>query len=269
MKSQTFFQRHPRVTVALLVFLGIFTLVRGGMDLWNYILRSGNSYDTIMANAYPGGETLTLPLRSQYNMGDYHAYGGVSFTRSATYAKTVEKVIRLCGAENVEEYNSKLLIHQVDSEGVYHYYLLNSQFLGSDHINFYGMKAAVEKSGDMSWDCSPKILLPFHLIEDDRISGKLGPVLCEGAEYQLDTPRGTDTVAENELPSFMLEKFFDFYGKSAYEVQKRGDELVLLYGDVLVNLFFRSRRTSVFQSYKSFLIRSAGRSQAGPLTGTT
>lgn len=251
MKNQTFFQRHPRVTIALLVFLGAFTLIRVGMDLRNYILCSGNSYDTIMADAYPGGETLTLPLRSQYNMGDYHAYGGVSFTRSATYAKTVEKVIQLCGAENVEEYNSKLLIHQADSEGVYHYYLMESQYLGSDHINFYGMKSAAAKSGDMSWDSSPKILLPFHLIEDDRISRKLGPILCEGAEYQLDTPRGADTVPEDKLPSFMLEKFFDFYRKSAYEVQRRGDELVLLYGDECWSISFSTHAGRAFFSLTS------------------
>lgn len=182
---------------------------------------SGMSLDAMTAVSYPDQAELSLPIScrtSTRSDGVFYMYGGDYYTFSGPFQALVSEAVELCGEENVELLPgdgqvSSLLIRQAGGDGAAQFYLLEEMEEG--RVLFYGMAAAL--LGEDS--SSEMLLLPFHLIDDARISHLPDPALYLDAEYQLSLPSGAADARPEELLELAREQFLRFYGESSYSVE--------------------------------------------------
>lgn len=169
---------HLRRSGAVAIVAGVVGMVVAVGGFLFFALSGAHTVETVSADAYPSGRTLTLPIGGTVDPGCYLAYGGTAFSSDTAFSKQREIVRKTCGEEAVTEYGDGVLI-ALEEEGVTDYYLL--KMLDRDSFLFYGMKAWISVGeGD-----SRHALLPFQYIEDARISRKVKPEVLAGAEYQL------------------------------------------------------------------------------------
>lgn len=193
-------------------------------------MPNGAYVNTVSADAYPSGQTLNLSVRCRMDLGCYKAYGGTYFTTATSFSKLRKKAEQTCGETSVTAYgNAQLLIEQ-EKDGRMHYYLLERLEQRNSFL-FYGMKATIEDVGH-----EYMLLLPFHYIDDARISGKIDPKVYLGAEYQLVKGNGGTTFISTQLSNL----FAHFYQKGGYTVEVQADGLSIFDGSDVWQIIFRS-----------------------------
>jgi len=201
---------HLRRGGAVAIVAGVVGMVVAVGGFLFFALSGAHTVETVSADAYPSGRTLTLPIGGTVDPGCYLAYGGTQFNSDTSFKRQKELVKEACGEEAVTEYGDGVLI-ALEEEGVTDYYLL--KMLDRDSFLFYGMKAWISVGeGD-----SRHALLPFQYIEDARISRKVKPEVLAGAEYQLVTEERGAPEATAETWTGRFGEFYRSAGLDAVE----------------------------------------------------
>jgi hypothetical protein len=208
------FHRFAIVLLAL-ALISLFITSCDGMS------RTGS----VKATALLSGKVLELPMRNTADWGGYNAWGGLTF-KSRTSMRELSPELTDHGGSLYPANDSSshvMLFHTSNDNGTSDDYcirLISADGTNSTYI-FSGMEAKVTTEQDAFFS----MLLPIHLISDERINKSIVAEINLGAEYETLEYSGEKIEVQN-----VLNVFYSFYEDSGWYNLEKGDDYFLIKG---------------------------------------